>query len=313
MNSTEQAGTALPKGPIFVPGTLRSCPQCASEKKIPYAPLTGHHLVRCGACGLVFTALEPSTADLVAFYSRYLMVEDISPVTVVRYEEVLDSFEPYRKMGRILETGCGSGSFMQRAAMRGWSVHGTEIGEHALVAAQSRGVQMMEGPLDPKNYPPDHFDIVCSIEVIEHLRYPRAELRNVMTVLRPGGLFYVTTPNFNCIARRLSPADWNVASYPEHLCYFTPRTLDRMLTSEGLQKRDISTTGFSFYRWQVRQDRSQVNKCAAQKKQESIRSALENKPHLRLAKRSANWLLNFLRLGDSMKAYYVKPEAPKGN
>ena len=247
--------------------------------------------------------------DLLAFYSRYTMMEDISPVTLVRYEEVLDTFEPFRKTGRILETGCGAGVFMQRAALRGWSVHGTEIGDHALEAAKARGVDMAEGPLDPANYPKDHFDIVCSIEVIEHLTHPRRELGNVMCVLRPGGLFYVTTPNFNCLARRLSPSDWNVASYPEHLTYFTPRTLHRMLRDEGLVKQGLTTTGFSFYRWQVRQDKSATNKCAAMHKEESIRTALENKPHLRLLKRVTNALLDFFKLGDSMKAYYLKPAA----
>lgn len=299
--------SAAPAGPIKVPGTPRPCPQCASDKKVPYAPCSAQHLVRCGSCGLVFTGLEPSTEDLLAFYSRYLMVEDISPVTLLRYEEVLDSFEPFRKSGRILETGCGAGIFMQRAAMRGWEVHGTEIGTNALAAAQARGVHMVEGPLDPDNYPADHFDIVCSIEVIEHLRTPRAELKNVFKVLRPGGLFYVTTPNFDCLARRISPTDWNVASYPEHLCYFTPRTLDRMLRSEGMEKRHLTTTGFSFYRWKVRHDRSAVNKRAAQQKEESIRTALEHKPHLRLLKRMTNAVLNLFKLGDSMKAYYVKP------
>lgn len=302
--------TATQAGPLHVPGTPRSCPQCSSDKKIPYTPLSPHHLVKCGSCGLVYTALEPSNADLLAFYSRYLTVEDVSAVTMQRYEEVLDSFEPFRKNGRILETGCGSGIFMQRAALRGWQVHGTEIGEHALTAARSRGVDMIEGSLDRKNYPAEHFDIVCSIEVIEHLLKPRPELQNVVSVLRPGGLFYVTTPNFNCIARRVSPSDWNVASYPEHLTYFTPRTLHRMLASEGLEKRALTTTGFSVYRWQVRHDRSAVNKSAAQRKEESIRSALENKPHLRLLKRVTNALLNLFRLGDSMKAYYVKPARP---
>lgn len=291
------------------PSVTRSCPQCGSDEQVPYPALAENYLVRCGACSLVYTSLEPSYEELLAFYSRYTMMEDISPVTLVRYEEVLDTFEPFRKTGRILETGCGAGVFMQRAALRGWSVHGTEIGDHALAAAKARGVVMAEGPLDPANYPKDHFDIVCSIEVIEHLTYPRKEVANVMCVLRPGGLFYVTTPNFNCLARRLSPRDWNVASYPEHLTYFTPRTLHRMLGDEGLKRQGLTTTGFSVYRWQVRQDKSAVNKSAAQRKEESIRTAMENRPHLRLLKRLMNALLNFFKLGDSMKAYYLKPAA----
>ena len=269
--------------------------------------------MRCADCGLVFTALQPSDEELRAFYSRYLMVEDISPVTIARYEEVLDGFEPFRKSGRILETGCGSGAFMERAAARGWSTHGTEISAHAIAAAEKRGVRMTQAPLDPANYPPGHFDVVCSIEVIEHLVDPRGEMRNVLTVLRPGGLFYVTTPNFNCLARRVSPADWNVANYPEHLTYFTPRSLDRLLSSEGLRKLRLTTTGFSFYRWQLRRDRSPENNSAAMRKEESIRTAMEHKPLLRFVKRLSNAVLDLLKLGDSMKASYVKPDvSPKG-
>ena len=59
-------------------------------------------------------------------------------------------------------------------------------------------------------------------------------------------------------------------------------------------------------------DRSAVNKSAAQKKEESIREALEHKPHMRLLKRMANALLNLFRLGDSMKAYYIKPSGEPG-
>ena len=55
------------------------------------------------------------------------------------------------------------------------------------------------------------------------------------------------------------------------------------------------------------------NKSAAQRKEESIRSALENKSYLRVTKRLVNGLLNLFQLGDSMKAYYVKPGAIKGN
>ena len=86
-----------------------------------------------------------------------------------------------------------------------------------------------------------------------------------------------------------------------------------MLIAEGLTKRAITTTGFSFYRWQVRHDGSPVNRSAAQRKEESIRSALENKSYLRITKRLVNGLLNLFQLGDSMKAYYVKPGAIKGN
>ena len=66
------------------------------------------------------------------------------------------------------------------------------------------------GVLDPTKYEPESFDIVCSFEVIEHINNPREELSNFNKLLRPGGLVYCTTPNFNAVERYQLGSDWNV-------------------------------------------------------------------------------------------------------
>lgn len=254
----------------------------------------------------MFSAWWPTDLELTSYYSGYPAVTKVSDVTITRYNELLDRLEPYRKTGNLIDVGCGAGLFLQQADLRGWNIHGTEFGQRCVEECRKRNVPIIEGPMDPNNYQAGSFDVVCSFEVIEHLTEPRAEIQRFRQLLRPGGLLYVTTPNFDCLARRLAPADWNVANYPEHLMYFTAASMDRMLRAEGFQKRWTSTTGFSIYRWKIRKQTGTEGRAEAMAAQEQMRTAMETRPLWRMAKSTINATLNGLRLGDSLKAAYVK-------
>ncbi|MEZ4739924.1 MAG: class I SAM-dependent methyltransferase [Flavobacteriales bacterium] len=285
----------------------RPCPLCGSLRNIPIAKHAANHLVRCGDCSLVFTQLDPSVEELVAYYTHYPVRDQLSPVTAKRYDELLDRFEPYRRTGKLIDVGCGAGMFLERAALRGWEVHGTEYGDRAVAACKARGVGIIEGPLDPANYAPGSFDVVCSFEVMEHLAHPKEEMERMLKILRPGGLLYITTPNYACIGHRLSGAEWNVVNYPEHLTYFTPSTLRRMAKSAGLRERWLLTTGMSMVRFRTKRSKDPGVRSNAMADQEALRVRLETAWHLKLAKRTIDGLLDLFGIGDSMKAAFEKP------
>ena len=256
---------------------------------------------------MVYTRLEPSPQELEDYYADYPAPDEIPATTIKRYDELLDRFERYRHTGRLIDVGCGAGHFLQRAALRGWEVHGTEFGQRPVAVCRARGISIIEGPLDVANYRPDHFDVICSLEVIEHLVHPVAELQRMHTILRPGGLVYITTPNYRSVGHWISGSEWSIVQYPEHLCYFTSRTLSRTAASAGFRQRWLLTTGVSLVRLWTKRSKDQTIRDAAVAGQEKLRSRMETAWHLKVAKKLADALLNLLRIGDSIKAGFEKP------
>jgi len=106
---------------------------------------------------------------------------------------------------RILEIACGRGGFVRLLASREARVVGADFSISALRIGQQK-LREREGPplravlaqADAQNLPfaANSFDVVISCETIEHLLDPGAAVREMARVTRPGGLLYLTTPNY---------------------------------------------------------------------------------------------------------------------
>jgi 2-polyprenyl-3-methyl-5-hydroxy-6-metoxy-1,4-benzoquinol methylase len=164
-----------------------------------------HGLMQCRHCRFVFMGRIPSVEELKTYYSQYSYsgerVHFISRHTLKSYNQLLDEWKPYRKTNRLLDSGCGLGWFLSVARERGWEVYGTEFSQAAVSICSEKGIHMKEGALSVSMFEENYFDVITSFEVMEHLNNPHVELRAISRLLRPGGLFYCTTPNFNSAMR----------------------------------------------------------------------------------------------------------------
>ncbi|MBL7942401.1 MAG: class I SAM-dependent methyltransferase [Flavobacteriales bacterium] len=165
---------------------------------------------------------------------------------------------------------------------------------------------MHKGPLDDQCFNGIQFDVIVWVEVIEHINHPHRDLAVINRLLRPGGLLFVTTPNFNSIERRWLGEKFNVIDWPEHLTYYTPKTLRRVLASEEFSKKKITTTGISFSRLKSSLGQQAAPTSAAASADESFRSAAERNFLLKYVKWQINVFLNLTRTGLSMKGWFEK-------
>lgn len=141
--------------------------------------------------------------------------------TVSKFVDKKDIFEKC-----ILDIGCGFGWF-EFWALRHHTkaIHGIELEEEKLTKLKSikdKRLKYKTGSAINIPYPANSFDTVTSWDVIEHIP-PHTEAKmfhEVGRVLKPGGIFYLSTPNAHWISKLLDPAWWLIAHRHYTLGYF---------------------------------------------------------------------------------------------
>ena len=78
----------------------------------------------------------------------------------------------------------------------------------------------------------NQFDSAFGTEVLEHCPYPKAILKEVNRVLKPGGIFFFTVPFI-----------WPLHEVPHDEFRYTPFSLKRLLEESGFEKIELEATG----------------------------------------------------------------------
>lgn len=116
------------------------------------------------------------------------------------YPKVL-SLLPADRSLRILDVGAGEGYFCKLAVEDGRAI---EACDYSPEQFRMPGVPFHRADLSRGLPLPDNsFDVVVSIEVLEHMEDHFLSIRELLRVLRPGGTLIVTTPNVVSLASRL--------------------------------------------------------------------------------------------------------------
>lgn len=156
-------------------------------------------------------------------------------------------FIPSRSGGRLLDVGCGNGSFLRLMSDLGWECEGIEPDPKAAAVAQTAGLKVRAGNLEEIDLPANHYDAVSLSHVMEHFSQPSLAMQNMVRTLKPGGIFVSISPNPTGIIRRLFKDKWYELDAPRHLVLPSLRGYEALCKPVGLRTCCWTTMHIAFW------------------------------------------------------------------
>lgn len=284
------------------------CPVCAKEDYSAIFKKEDLRLIKCRGCGLVLVDDPEATFDIrhYDYYKeRIAWAKErlYNPITACRYVSLLTRLERYRKNNALLDIGCGEGHFLSVAKGLGWEVKGLEVAPYAVDICKRFDINVECADLLRTDLPQGRYDLVTMFEVLEHMAQPREYLLRTNALLRKGGVLVLTTPNFDCITRRMLRQKWSPI-HKEHLFYYAPRSVRMLINSLGYKIIEFRVKTISLpeiWEFLVRSD--------ADKKHvhhQNLRRAAENNALLTCFKNMVNSALNLTGLGEAIECVCQK-------
>ena len=240
------------------------CDFCGQDKPIKRYEKRGFNIVQCANCGMAYTnprlkgekINELYDADYFqghGFDKSVNYVADVkdharhkSDFTLNDWD--LDSIKQLlrtKKTGkpRLLEIGCGTGVFLDKARQHGFEVEGLELSSYAANYVRNMGIPVRTESIESANDAPNTWDVIVMREVIEHLPHPMESLKTVFSWLKPGGVLFMATGNYDCPERKLKGSDWFYFMPEGHLYYFSNRTMTNYLKKVGFGTVKVTNQG----------------------------------------------------------------------
>ena len=228
--------------------TTASCKVCGGTEHRLYGQAEEpFRILQCLGCGLVYTHPVPDAEALASHYDEGYYREWREAQGRARrrmWGRRLDKVRRYVPRGRLLDVGCGLGTFLVLAREAGFEVRGTEVSPFiAETISRESNLDIHLGEVEAARFPKGYFDVVTMWHVLEHMTDPGAVLRECRRILKETGLLVVAVPNlrnhltrglYRVVKRRPFPL-FSACGKEPHLFHFTPETLGNLLGRSGFR------------------------------------------------------------------------------
>lgn len=208
----------------------------------------GYPILECLQCGLITTQIEPGNVAFDEIYNEsyfeggqsdgYAAYGASKPVIAKQARRILNLLEAHKTGSNLLEIGCAYGFFLEEAA-RTYDTLGIDFSEHAVHQAKQRGLNAIAGTIEKAGLPADSFDAVAILETIEHLPSPYAVFKEAARVSRKNAVMVVSTGDIESRLARWCGKYWRLMTPPQHLYYFSKKTLSDLARRTGWEPMQI--------------------------------------------------------------------------
>ena len=149
----------------------------------------------------------------------------------------------------VADVGCGGGSFLNHISGLASKIIAIEPTERYHDSLRTNGYQVFSFASDAAKKHPETVDIVVTFQVIEHVLNPLEFLVDIISMLKPGGILIIATPNRDDILLKLLPEHFQSFFYRNaHRWYFNQASLRYCAEKAGLiikSERYSQTYGLS--------------------------------------------------------------------
>lgn len=211
-----------------------------------------YSIIDCISCGYIHALPRPSKKFLKNYYINhyYKEIKKNYKVEQLKYlnwwdnifKNRLNNFKknlPNKKI-KILDIGCGTGYFLNKAHQMGFEVSGIEPSQYILDQNHNKLVkdQCIVGSYEDIGKFDKKFDVIYTHGVLEHLRDPNHFLKEVSKHMDKNSLLFSSIANdfnpFQFIAMSEQNDPWWITP-PDHLNYFNKDSFNLFLKKNNFK------------------------------------------------------------------------------
>ncbi len=199
----------------------------------------------CRECGLIFLEeREGVIKNLKKFYSspyfRYDPYESRDTRFFrIYYRIIRERFIPITE-GKVLDVGCGEGTFLAGLKDKGFDCYGVEMDRKvAEETSMKYGIKVYQGLFEEVEIEDGPFDLITMWWFLEHVTDLKRCMRKAEESLREGGYIIGEVPNFQSLERKVFKRYFYLWDTPRHLYLFTPSSIREILKTSGFREVKI--------------------------------------------------------------------------
>jgi 2-polyprenyl-3-methyl-5-hydroxy-6-metoxy-1,4-benzoquinol methylase len=197
----------------------------------------------CKNCGFI----QCSDLDkVVGFYENLedQGYEDSRKERKLQEKRLVKYLGKYKKSGKLLDIGAGSGIMVEAALEAGYDATGIEPSKWLQQQAQKHNLPVLQGVF-PHPEARGPYDVIAFVDVIEHVTNPGEILAQIYHALDQDGILILVTPDVSSLAARFLKFKWwhfRIA----HIGYFNQKNLVQLLNRNGFEVIRLSRPSWYF-------------------------------------------------------------------
>ncbi len=230
--------------------TIKGCPVCEGKIfKLKFictdysVSSEKFKIVSCETCGFVLTNPRPEPNNIGRYYKseNYIshtnnkkglfnfLYQTIRKYTIERKVQMIKKFDTKN----LLDIGCGTGEFLNKAKSQGISVEGIEPSEKARKQCKQNYNLNINQSADMEAYDDNKFDCITMWHVLEHMPDLNTLIESIYTKTSPNGKIIIGVPNYESWDAKYYKKYWAAWDVPIHFWHFTKESIEKLFKKHG--------------------------------------------------------------------------------